>query len=208
MNVNRPGKRKARNTWLFGVVGVVLLVLVAIVVWLGPGGPALYRFIRVAALLGYSTVFLSILSSAYLRELVQLFGRPFIRVHHVISVTGLIVITAHPIAVAWQSGTLAVFVPKVSSLAGFLDWGGSVAWYLIGLAAVAALVRKSLKRSWRIIHYVNYLAFVLATVHAIRLGADVQQTYLMIITIVMALAVVAVFAQKRISKRRKKPASR
>jgi DMSO/TMAO reductase YedYZ heme-binding membrane subunit len=73
---------------------------------------------------------------------------------------------------------------------------------LIALAALGALFRRRLKNSWRLIHYANYVAFLLATTHAALFGGTfVGQTFrhtlLRVVVGLMAAAAVLVFAQKR-----------
>ena len=193
--------RKPRNTRYLAVVGVVAVVLVAILLSLQPPGSPLYAVVRSAALLGYLFIFVAIVSSAYLRELVVFFGRPFIKVHHIVSVAGLVLITLHPLAVAGFLSDLGVFVPQVDSWLNFFQWGGPPGWYLLGLAVLAALLRKRLKRQWRAVHYLNYIAFLLGTVHAILIGSDVQSVAVRVIAIVMALVVVLLFVKKRLKVR-------
>jgi predicted ferric reductase len=154
-------------------------------------------------LLGYIALFLSILSSAYMKQLFRLFGRPFIQVHHILSVSGLIMIALHPISLAIDAADAGVFVPKFDSLDIFLTLGGRPALYLVGVAALAAVGRKTLGQNWRIIHFLNYVAFWLITVHAIRIGRDFQNDVVQGVSILMALAVLATFVQKRVAQRRR-----
>jgi hypothetical protein len=193
--------RKARNTGYLVLVGCVALALVAGAIALQPYGSPLFWFIRGAAMLGYLAVFLAIVSSAYMRTLVRFFGRSFVQVHHILSVTGLILITLHPLGVAWADGTLRVFVPRFDSWSVFLQLGGRPAWYLFAIATLAAVIRITLGRNWRMIHFLNYVAFLLATIHGILIGTDFQSTIVRAMSILLAVVVVGVFVQKRIGKR-------
>lgn len=203
---------KPKNTRYLILTGVVSLLVVIFLVSLDPLQEQenwLAWLIRGAALLGYWAVFLSILSSAYLRELVRFFGRPFVKVHHATSVTGLVLITLHPLAVAINASSIAVFVPRFESLRIFLTLGGRLAWYLIGIAALAALLRASLKRSWRVIHYLNYIAFFLVSIHASLIGTTfrgqgARAIILKAIVALMSLVVAYVFVRKQMDKRRRR----
>ncbi len=136
--------RRRRGLLYLILVGSVSLIVVGILIALKPVGGRLSWAIRAAAMLGYLAIFLTVISSAYMRQLFKLFGRPFIRVHHILSVVGLILVTLHPLGVAVQSSeNLGVFIPNVSSLNAFLLLGGRPAWYLIGIAALAAVLRTS-----------------------------------------------------------------
>jgi sulfoxide reductase heme-binding subunit YedZ len=195
-NAKRPDK-----TWYLILVGIIALIIVGGLIALRPFGTPLNWIIRGSATMGYLAVFLAIVSSAYMRQMVRIFGRPFIRVHHILSVTGLILITLHPLGVAWNSGSLLAFLPKFDSLTVFLQLGGRPAWYLIVAASLAALLRRTFK-SWRAIHFLNYVAFWLATAHAVMIGTDFQHTIMKVLAVVMSLVIVAIFIQKRLQQRR------
>lgn len=195
-------KRKRLSLWYLALVGILALILTVAVESLNLSGTPLNWAIRGAALLGYQSVFLAIVSSAYMRQLVRLFGRPFVQVHHVVSVAGLIFITLHPLGVALDYASTSVFVPRFDSALAFLELGGQPAWYLIALAALFALLRRSVGQPWRVVHMLNYIAFLLATVHANLIGIHLQYTVPKAVLIVMALVIVGVFIQKRLRRRR------
>lgn len=195
-----------KRLWYLAPVGALALLLTVLLIVLssmrGHGG-ALQWLIRGAALLGYQFVFLSIVSSAYLRQMLRWFGHPFLRVHHIVSVTGLVLVALHPIGVAWDSQSLNVFVPVVSSWVAFLTTGGRVAWVLLALGVLAALLRKRIGQNWRVLHYLNYAAFWLASVHALLIGTDTQHLVVRIVVVAMCVAIAAVFVQKRLRARKR-----
>lgn len=199
-------EKKARNAWALGLVALVVVGLAAGLELSGPLESPLRVAIRSLALVGYQLVFLAIVSSAYIRELIQFFGRPFIKVHHFASVTGLALICLHPILVAVDSGSAGVFLPRFDSLRVFLQLGGRPAWILIAVAVVAALLRQRIGSRWRWVHVLNYLAFALATAHANLLGGNFQNLAPRIVSWAMLFAALAVFVRKRFSK--PKPARR
>lgn len=201
MAASSRDEKRRRGLVYTVLIGLAAVVLVAVSIALQPFGTALDWMIRATAMLGYSAVFVTAVTSAYMRELFQLLGRPFIRVHHVYSVTGLILITLHPLAVALRSSSLLVFLPDFSSFYQFFSLGGRPAWYLIGAASLAALYRAAIGQRWRLIHYLNYVAFFLATVHAILIGTDFVSLVTKGITVLMALAVGWVLVRKRIQRR-------
>ena len=155
---------------------------------------------RAAALLGYSTLFLVIISTEYMREMRKLFGKPFLTVHHVLSVAGLALIISHPIVVALASRDVTVFVPQFTSLRTFFTLGGRVAWYLIFIAVFAALLRARIKSVWRFIHWLNYVAFALAFVHSWLLGTNISTSALRFIWPVMAGIVLLIWVHKRLTQ--------
>jgi sulfoxide reductase heme-binding subunit YedZ len=189
--------KKSSKTWYLVLVGIVSLILVSVLISLRPLGTPFNWLIRGAALMGYLAIFLSVFSSAYMRQMVRLFGRPFIKVHHILSVTGLVLVTLHPLGVAIDSASLRVFLPRFDSWVAFLQFGGCPAGYLIAAASLAAVLRKTIGRNWRAVHILNYVAFLLVTVHAVMIGTDFQHTIVRAVSVAAALAVVVFFIQKR-----------
>jgi hypothetical protein len=202
---NVAAKREKLSLWYLAPVGIVAVVLAAGAEFIDLSGRPIDLAIRGAALLGYQFVFLAIISAAYMVRLVRQFGRPFVQMHHVLSVAGLILVSLHPVAVAVGAGTPAVFLPRFDSVQVFLELGGRPAWYLIAIAALVALLRRRLKSSWRLVHMLNYIAFLLATVHGNLIGANFQHPITRAVSVAMLLAVVAVFVRKRIGRRRPAP---
>ena len=106
------GRKPNRRIWYLALAALVALLLVSGLVALQPYGTPLNVFIRGAASLGYLAIFAAIVSSAYMPQLVRFFGRPFIKVHHILSVTGLVLIALHPVGVAIDSRDPRVFLPR------------------------------------------------------------------------------------------------
>jgi sulfoxide reductase heme-binding subunit YedZ len=189
--------KKSGKTWYLVLIGIVALILVSGLISLRPRGTPLNWLIRGAALMGYLAVFLSVVSSAYMRQISRTFGRPFIKVHHVLSVTGLVLVTLHPLGAAIDAGNPRVFLPRFDSWVVFLELGGRPAWYLIAAASLAAVLRKTIGRNWRTVHLLNYVAFLLGTVHAVMIGPDFQHTIVKAVSVALALVIVVIFIQKR-----------
>ena len=59
------------------------------------------------------------------------------------------------------------------------------------------MLRKTVGRNWRTIHFLNYVAFLLITVHANMIGTDFQHTIVKAVSVALALMIVAIFIQKR-----------
>jgi len=198
-----PTKKRGKGSYLI-LVGVVVLILSIGPVALRSYGTPLNWVIRIAALAGYLAIFLAIISSAYMREMLRFFGRPFIKVHHILSVSGLILITLHPVMVAVDSLSLGVFAPRFDSWRIFLQLGGRPAWYLLVIASTTALLRKKIGRNWRTIHTLNYVAFWLGSVHAILIGTSFQSAVVRAVPVVLSLIIIAVFVQKRLQASRRR----
>ncbi|MFP3896041.1 MAG: ferric reductase [Anaerolineales bacterium] len=201
MNTRR---KRGRPLYLW-LVGLAAMMLVGALMSLQSLGSPLDVAIRSTALLGYVGLFLAIMASAYMRQMLSLFGKPFVRVHHIAAFTSLVLITLHPLGLAMRSAlnglNLAVFVPDFSSWSAFLRFGGRPAWFLVIAAALAARFRGYIRPGWRAIHILNYVAFLLITVHGLMIGTDTQGLVVRIVMIAMALAVTAAFVAKRLRRR-------
>ncbi|MHB1296048.1 MAG: hypothetical protein ACYC4R_13750 [Anaerolineae bacterium] len=192
--------RTARTSrlWLLALIEVVAIALVVLVVARTPAPQPLSNIIRGAGLLGYVNVFLAIIATAYMREMTRFFGRAFINIHHYYVVAGLVLLSFHPIGVAVNSRSAAVFVPTLDSLLLFLTNGGRVAFWLLALGSLVALFRGQVGRKWKLIHMVTYLAFAFGTVHAWLLGRDGQILGVQVALILMALVAAGVLVVRRV----------
>jgi sulfoxide reductase heme-binding subunit YedZ len=178
---------------------VVALIIQSAVVLLAlrqTPAPPLYMVIRAAALLGYIGLFWLIVSSEYVRQMRTLLGRVYLKVHHPLSVITWVLIVAHPLAFALFVNDAKVLLPVFSPLQQFLQLAGRPALYLFTLATVGALVRRSLKTSWRYLHKLNYLAFLLVFIHAWLIGTDLNNPVVKALWLVMAVIVLVVALHK------------
>jgi DMSO/TMAO reductase YedYZ heme-binding membrane subunit len=180
------------------------LVLVSALVVLYRQDTLLKWIIRDLALLGYIAIFLAIVSSHYKRQVMRLFGRSFLNVHHVLSVIGGVFLTLHPLGVAWDAMALSVLLPVFLPVLDMLKYGGRIAWYVFAVGALTALWRKSIGKRWRTIHGFNYLAFAFGTIHANLVGTDFQSLPARVISIVMFVVVAILFVRERIEARRRR----
>ncbi|MBC7261932.1 MAG: ferric reductase-like transmembrane domain-containing protein [Chloroflexi bacterium] len=194
--MDKSGWRRLIYAFLTLWVGFVLYTL-----FRNPA-PALSMAVRATALFGYTAVFLTILSTEYPREMRKLFGKPFLTVHHILAVTGLILMILHAVLFALLTQDVRVFLPRFDSLRLFLALGGRPALYLFALAALAAVVRGRIRNVWRVIHWLNYLAFALAFVHSWLIGTDVSNPLLRSVWVVLTGIVLLVFIWKRLLRRR------
>ncbi len=192
----------ARRLRIAMVTAIILMTCLIFYTLYRTPAPWGWHVARAAALFGYSAVFLTILSNEYMREMKKLFGQPFLRVHHILAVVGLALIGAHPIAVALVTRDPTAFIPRFDSLDVFLTLGGRPALYLFLTAALAAALRRRAQNVWRFIHWLNYVAFGLAFVHAWLLGANASHGLLALIWPAMFAIVLLVFVHKRLQQQR------
>jgi sulfoxide reductase heme-binding subunit YedZ len=197
-----PASKQAKNTWVLIICGVVALLLTVGIVALDSLSTPLDGIIRAGALMGYLAVFLAALSSNYMRELTRFFGRSFIKVHHLVSVTALIALTVHAIGVAWRAGSVVTFLPGFASWRLFFSLGGRPAFWLLAVTSLTALFRTAIGKNWKVIHWLNYLVFILGTIHAQMIGPNFRHPGVRIVSGMMALVLIGVFVWKRTRKQR------
>ena len=161
-------------------------------------GAALGKLVRIAALWAYTALFLGILSSEYVREMRKLLGQPYLRVHHALAVSGLLLMLVHPLSYAIRVNSLSVFVPVWRPLGSALTLGGRPGLYLVWTAVLAAVARRRLKDVWKAIHWLNYVAFALIFAHAWLLGQDIARGPLRAVWLAMAVVVLIVVVHKRL----------
>ena len=121
------------------------------------------------------------------------------------SIMGLILITLHPIAFAISVLDITVFLPVFYPWYDFWSLGGRLALILIYIAVLGALLRKKIKKNWRIIHTLNYIALFFAYIHGVLIGSDFQNIGILIIFTIMIILSFGVLIYKRylIYKRKK-----
>jgi len=119
-------------------------------------------------------------------------------VHHLFARAGLTLAILHPVLIAVLMRDPGQFVPRFDSWRMFLLLGGRPALYLIILAVLAAVLRRRLKDTWKLVHWLNYVAFVLIFVHSWLLGRHPSQGVLKFLWPVMLVIIVVVFVRKRL----------
>lgn len=180
----------------YGLVVLLYLIPVAIVFSMGFESPfQLLR--RITGLMGVNSLFIAILLSLMIRQSKKIFGVSYLKIHHFFSISGLILISLHPVVMAIDFGTTRIFIPDFSSWNAFLHNAGRLVIYIIYIAVIAAIFRKNLLKTWKYIHGLLYPAFILGTVHGILLGSDLENPILVILFIAMIVTVVLIFFYKR-----------
>jgi predicted ferric reductase len=162
-------------------------------------------FIRFGALFGFTSMFIATLMTPFAVELYKIFGKPFVKIHHIYSISGLLLVTLHPLIFAVSVDNIAVFVPDFSSWTSFWVLAGRLALPFIYIAVLGALLRKKAFKGWRIIHALNYVAMFLAYVHGVLIGTDFQQNIgILIIFTIMIILSFGVLGYKRYLTYRRK----
>ncbi|NVO66324.1 hypothetical protein [Methanofollis tationis] len=185
-----------RKGYLLASCMAALFVIVSVAAVMRGGAP-LDLAVRLFALNGFVALALAASMSPFLREIRQVFGRPFIYVHHTFAAFGLTAILLHPVAAAVMAGSLSGFIPVFSSLQAFLALGGRVAFYLILVAVAAAALRNRYPAAWRPVHMLMYVALALGLVHAVLIGTDLVHPVVRGVLYALFVMVVAALLLKR-----------
>jgi len=185
-------------------INLILFIIVLILFLQTPISDPYSFFIRLGALFGFTAIFLATTMSPFMVQLYKIFGKPFVKQHHLYSIFGLIMITLHPVVFAIFKMDITVFVPDFSSWIAFWELAGRPALILVYIASLAAIIRKKIQKYWRIFHILNYVALLFAYVHGVLIGTDFQNLGILIIFTVMLIISFGSFGLKRYQTYRRK----
>jgi DMSO/TMAO reductase YedYZ heme-binding membrane subunit len=156
------------------------VLVVGIILNTGIPDPALAA-LRLSGLLGFLSLCLGAIIHLARKNIKSLFGRPFIKIHHLFVISGLILITIHPVILALAYANFSVFIPDTSSVSGFLTNGGRIALILIYIGFLASIFRSVLRGRWIEIHRIMYPALVLGIIHANLIGEDLADPIILVL---------------------------
>ncbi|MFX1594213.1 MAG: hypothetical protein ACFFCL_16095 [Promethearchaeota archaeon] len=179
------------------IATVSLYILILVLFLLTPFIDGFNFVIRFGALFGFTSMFVATMMTPFVVQLYKIFGKSFIKIHHIYSIAGLVLITLHPVAFAIFRLDITVFLPDFTSWYGFWSLGGRLALILIYVAVLGALLRKKIQKNWRIIHILNYVALFLAYVHGVLIGTDFQNIGILVIFTIMIVLSFGVLIFKR-----------
>lgn len=186
-----------RKDMLFLTVVLIFAISVSVVAfYVNYQSPIRYS-VRVFGLLGFMSLSIAVILTAFLKEITLYLKKPFLRVHHYFAAVGLTLITLHPIALAIERSTASVFIPSLSSLEIFLINGGRQSLIILYIAFVAVLLRRKIPRYWRPVHALMYLALFFGIVHANLIGTDFDSLYILVAFNALFAASIAAFVIKR-----------
>lgn len=185
---------------------VFLLYLAVFLVFiLGDRFDVMYDFVRILALFGLLTLFVSSIMAAFNKEIFQIFGKPFKKVHHIVAYFGLSLIILHPVFLVIYTKMPEFLLPRFDSWIVFWTFAGIPALYLIILASIAGLLQPRIKKWWRYVHGLNYIALLFGVIHGMLLGTDLSTSIFLKIFYVSLLVLASVaFVYKRYKSIRRK----
>ena len=196
---------KKTNTLLFYLAIISLYILVSILFILTAIRDSYDFFVRIFALLGFTSLFIASMMSPFMVQIYKYFGKKFINIHHFFSIIGLILITIHPVAFALSKMDITVFVPVFYPFYDFWLLAGRPALILIYIAVVAGTLRNKIPIYWKHIHVLNYVALFFGLIHGILIGTDFKNPAILILFSIMTICAFCGLIYKRytIYKRKK-----
>jgi len=198
-----------RAGMLAAAVILALYAIVAAVVLTTPHEDPFRVIARLLALWGFLSLGIAVILTPFLREIMKVFGKPFLQVHHTFAAVGLLLPTLHPVTLAIASMNPALFIPVVSSWERFWLNAGRAALYLLYIAFAAVLLRKYIPKYWRWVHGLMYVVLLFAVVHGNLIGTDFENPVIWVLfNTLFALAVAAFFLKRWQRMQKKKGAGR
>jgi methionine sulfoxide reductase heme-binding subunit len=169
---------------------VLYFCIALIVIDADMGGEPIYTIFLIAGLWGYISLSGAVIMNLFKPDLKRILGRPFLPLHHLLAISGLLLVTLHPVLFIFLSGDPSAIFPNISTPYLFFVNGGRVAIIIIYIAFLAGLFRLKIGTRWKIIHRLVYPALLLAIIHANLIGSTFQNPIIRIICNGLAVAII------------------
>ena len=199
-----------KKSGVLAILCVILLTLVITSLFLPDAlpeiaeGEVVHVLTRLFGLYGFLFLSVATLTTPFLKEVAQAFGKPFLKVHHAFSIFGIAFITLHPVFNAVDRLSLSVFLPRFDSWERFWMFAGRPAFIILYVAVAAALLQRTAPKYWWFLHALMYVVLFFGIVHANLLGEDFESLGIMLIFNALFLSSLASFTYKRYKNYRAK----
>lgn len=190
-----------RRNSAVALILIPYILIIAIVLQGGSGDP-LYTLLQLCGLCGFLSLSGAVLLNLNKPVLQKILGEPFLRIHHFFAISGLVLITLHPVLFILLTSDIAVLIPSFSSIYLFLANGGRVAIILLYLVFLAALLKGVLGSRWKIIHRLTYPALFFAFIHANLIGSTFGHPFIRIVFILLIVLILGTGLVKLMRRRR------
>lgn len=157
----------------------------------------LYVVFRLVGLYALTFLWGQIFIGSFMPVLRRLFGVFIFNFHQKQGIFAFIFATLHPllfyIAYLNTSGSNSIQLALYDYLGEkLLIFGllGIVAWIFMAVVVLTAILRRFIY-FWRVIHFLNYLIFILVMVHSLQIGSDVNLSPLKILYWIYAITFIA-----------------
>jgi len=187
---------------LLSLAIAALAVSVAAVALSTPRGSLFRMIVRLSALYGYLTLSIAAVMTPFVRQIMKVFGEPFIKVHHIFATLGIILLTVHPVAHVIDTLDPRVFLPSFESWFLFWAFAGRPALIILYVAVLSALLRRKIQKRWRTIHALTYVVLFFGIVHATLIGPDFENPGIRLVFISLYSMSSIGFALKRLQQYR------
>jgi predicted ferric reductase len=186
-----------RNGYLLLAVITLLLIISGAIVALNPSPDFLTSAIRFAGLAGFVLLTMAAVITPFSHKIYRNVGTSFVKFHHLFAISGLILITLHPVFLTIKFMDTSVFIPQFWPIYDFLVLAGRPSLILIYIALAGILLRRSIPVYWRAIHALIWVALILGIVHGNLIGTDLKNPGVFILFNALAVVSVGAFIAKR-----------
>lgn len=191
---SKPKRRALTSLGKLILLLIILLYCVIALVLMLNFADIYSLFIRLGALFGLTSMALATLLAANLKFVFKNFGKPFMKIHHVFAILGILFITVHPVVFSIEQMTITVFAPRFDSWIIFWELAGRPALYLVYIGTLAAILRRKVKDYWKFVHLLNYVALIFGYVHGVLIGTDFANPLIFIVfTILIGCSLIVPF---------------
>ncbi len=164
MSALQGNKRFAARALLIALALGTLVIPPVVVAASGTAAySATWTALRIMALYALTVLFLNVMTGSFRPLLVKVFKPKLLfRLHNATGIVGFSMAVAHMVLVIADG-----LWPGFQKL-------GPVTLYIFTVTTVVVLLRKYLRRSWRMVHRLNYAVFFVGLIHAFQVGIDLE----------------------------------
>ena len=184
------------RTIFIGICFLFFLQLI-ILAFQFPSENAYQLGIRVTGLVGFASLFASVIFSDFFIEIDEC-GKKKLLYHHLFSIIGIILITLHPILLAIDKADFSIFFPKFDSWVVFWELAGRPSLILIYIGFVSGVLIRLYKKSYKMVHVIVYIALFFGLVHGYLIGTDFHNPFVTIVFVLLFLISMYIFIDKRL----------
>ena len=190
-----------RKGYLFLGLIIILLVISGAAIALNPSPSPFTSGIRFAGLAGFILLSVAAIMTPWSREIYRNFGTSFVKFHHLFALSGLILITLHPVLLAIRLMRASVFLPRFDSFQEFFVLAGRPSLILIYIAVAAILLRRFIPLYWKFLHALIWVALILGIIHGDLMGTDMKNPVIFLLLNGLMVVAIGAFILKRFRMR-------
>jgi hypothetical protein len=157
----------------------------------------IYKYsVRVTALIGFASLFFSVIFSGFFEEFDKN-GKKVLLYHHIFALIGIILITLHPLLLAFDKSDFTIFVPRVDSWLVFWELGGRPSLILLYVGFISGILIRLYNKSYKLLHIITYISLIFGFIHAYLIGTDFQNPFITIVFVLLILIMIYILIDKR-----------